>query len=66
MQILKKVQLYLGSIEIDKVGRCFMCAHGELNSKLVKIGVLAFSGKKVLSYCTVSISVADRGVVNKL
>lgn len=62
----RKCSYILGSIEIEKVGRCFMCAHGEPNSKLAKISGLAFSGHKFLSYCTVSISIANVGLVSKL
>lgn len=53
-------------MEIEKVGRCFMCTYGEPDSKLAKISGLAFSGNKILGYCTASIPIANMGLVNKL
>lgn len=61
-----KCSYILGSMEIEKIGRCFMCTYGEPDSKLAKISGLAFSGNKILGYCTASIPIANMGLVNKL
>lgn len=46
---LRKSSFILGSIEIEKVDRCFMYAHQEPDSKLDKNSEPIFSGNKVLN-----------------